>query len=292
MSTCNPGSTDLQYLPVVTGQTPPFGTPKQTKWALGIKVWLWPALVLVVHRRLKKLEQVDYRKRLVSRMGYAPEAADILRECMRKRALERLDRMSAKFWIERRRCDVENIVDEAKVFSDAGSLWEWQAHLGMPFTMKLKFSASPDGSSFQAVPTRKLLEAPTGRMRFAIHEQFYEEQQPETAPSRSSRGCLVPWRLGWPPALVEGTLLDCPEQALVAVVEAPSACTLHDGAVPWVGLRLDRRAVIPKYGGLSLWQVVEAAGLGKYGLTLIWRAADVLPPRQPIRLSRKTPSRR
>jgi hypothetical protein len=87
-----------------TGQRPPRGTPRQTRWAVDIKTRIWPGVAAAV--KAQYLDAVpwgnyEFALSLMARAGYPLEVAPLLRAALLVWMLDLIDGADAKIWIEK-----------------------------------------------------------------------------------------------------------------------------------------------------------------------------------------------
>jgi hypothetical protein len=85
-----------------TGRREPWGTPKQTAWAVNIKGRVWPRLAGAVRDQLVVPIRGDYATTLAlaARAGYPVEVAPLLAALEVVRTLDRFDSWDARCWID------------------------------------------------------------------------------------------------------------------------------------------------------------------------------------------------
>jgi hypothetical protein len=85
-----------------TGRRLPQGSPSQTAWAAAIKARVWPGLAVEVRDRIVVPVRGDYAVALAvaARAGYPAQVAPLLAALEVVRALDRFDRLDARFWID------------------------------------------------------------------------------------------------------------------------------------------------------------------------------------------------
>lgn len=88
----------------------PKGTLAQSEWAVNIKRARWPELLIALRRSLDDPTKAQARADQVTQAGYPVEIAELRKLCENQVFKEELDLAPARFWIDGRNDDPDQLV--------------------------------------------------------------------------------------------------------------------------------------------------------------------------------------